>query len=214
MSQNVIREACVETFEEVIAAIAKGADRIEFNDNIISWGTTPSLGNIFNAVEYCHKKEIPIIIMNRPRGGNFRYSEIEKDIMRQDLEVIIKSGADGVALGALNENDELDKDFLDEMIRNIKQNGLEVTFHRAFDFIPFDLQIESLVWLADRGVDRIATNGGTKESNIFDNINRLKELVDADRRIAIMAGGGITTDNYNKLIELTGIVEVHGTQII
>lgn len=214
MQNDLIREACVESFQEVKDAISKGANRIELNDNMANWGTTPSAGNIYQLVDYCQKYSIPIIVMNRPRGGNFQYTEIEKEVMKQDLEVIIESGADGVAVGALNEKNTLDKVFLDSFISQAKKHGLEVTFHRAFDSIPSDLQIESLLWLANRGVDRIATHGGADDSDILENVERLKELSEVDKRIQIMAGGGVTKENYKEIIDLTGISEVHGTRIV
>lgn len=214
MNQKIVKEFCAENFREVENAVSKGADRIELNDNMSAWGTTPSIGNIKQTIKYCKSYNIPVIVMNRPRGGSFHYTDDEKEIIKTDLEEIIKAGGNGVAFGALDEDKMLDKEFLENFIRHAKNNGLEVTFHRAFDSIPYELQIESLIWLADQGVDRITTHGGPDSSDILDNIDRLKELNEVNQNIEIIAGGGVNKGNYKKVIQLTGITEVHGTKIV
>lgn len=76
------------------------------------------------------------------------------------------------------------------------------------------MQTQSIKWLADQGVDRIATHGGADSSNILDNIERLKELNNVSQRIEIMAGGGVNKSNFKKLVKLARIKEVHGTKIV
>lgn len=129
MYKTIIKEFCAEDFQEVQYALSNGANRIELNANMSAWGTTPSIGNIKQVIKYCEKNSIPVIVMNRPRGGNFIYTNDEKEIIRMDLEEIIKTGATGVAFGALDKNNMLDKEFLREFIRRAKDNNLEVTFH-------------------------------------------------------------------------------------
>jgi copper homeostasis protein len=214
MNKKVVKEFCAENFNEVKDAISRGANRIELNDNMTGWGTTPSIGNIKQTLKYCNEHGVPVIVMNRPRGGEFHYTEDEKEIIRTDLEEIIKLGPTGVAFGALDENNILDIEFLEEFIQRTKESNLEMTFHRAFDSIPYESQIESLRWLANQGVDRIATHGGPDSSNILDNVERLKELNEVDQYLEVMAGGGVTKDNYEQLVELANITEVHGTQIV
>lgn len=214
MDDKLIKEACVENFIEVKKAISGGADRIELNDNMSNWGTTPSFGTIKKTVQYSNKFTIPVIVMNRPRGGDFIYSAEEKEIMMSDLDVMIQLGADGVAFGALNEKNELDKAFLKDFIKKSKKNNLEITFHRAFDSIPFSQQKESLQWLAKHNVNRIASHGGSDSTDILDNVKRLKELNELEPSIQIMAGGGITKDNFEKLVNRTGLIEIHGTKLI
>lgn len=214
MYKTIIKEFCAENFQEVKYALSNGANRIELNDNISAWGTTPSIGNIKQIIKYCEEHAIPVIVMNRPRRGNFIYTDDEKEIIRMDLEEIIKIDATGVAFGALDKDNMLDKEFLREFIRHAKDNNLEVTFNRAFDSIPHELQFQSIKWLADQGVDRIATHGGSDSSNILDNVERLKELNVVSQRLEIIAGGGVNKNNFKKLVELTGIKEVHGTKIV
>src|SRR5699024_5062293 len=89
--------------------------------------------------------------------------------------------------------------------------GLETTFHMAFDFI--EDKNSALDRLIELGFTRVLTKGGLKPA--VENLDILEQLVDyADGRITILAGGGITKDNYNGIVDRTGVHEVHGTKIV
>ena len=214
MTARIIKEACAENFSKVPEMIQKGANRIELNDNMSAWGTTPSVGNILQTIKYCKSYSIPVIVMNRPRGGDFVYTEDEKEIILKDLEIIVSSGADGIAVGALTAKNQLDKAFLQKVFSICRDHALEITFHRAFDSISQELQEESLNWLAEQGVTRIATHGGSDEKDILENTDRLKTLSQMNTDIQIMAGGGVTKENVEQVIHEAGITEVHGTKIV
>ena len=83
---------------------------------------------------------------------------------------------------------------------------LAVTFHRAFDLTPDPRQaLEDLVSL---GVDRVLTSG--QEASAFEGRERIAELQrQAAERIVVMPGGGITPGNVGRIIEATGVSEVH-----
>ena len=83
----MIKEVCVESFSEALAAEKRGADRIELCDNLYLGGTTPSYGTIKMAME---KLTIPAFPIIRPRGGNFHYSKEEID---SAIEIIKKQFA-------------------------------------------------------------------------------------------------------------------------
>ena len=85
----MLKEACVENFTNVPGVIARGAKRIELCDNLTVGGTTPSVGVIKITTDYCSDKDVPVIVILRPRGGDFVYSLMEKAIMMRDLEEII-----------------------------------------------------------------------------------------------------------------------------
>ena len=211
----MLKEACAENFTHVPELIERGADRIELNDNMAQWGTTPSVGVITETLSYCHAKGIPVITMVRPRGGNFVYSETEKKIMLQDLRVAIELGVDGIAIGALTKESELDIPFLTEVVRLAKVAEIEVTFHRAFDAIPFEKQVSSLRWLAEKGITRVAMHGGDVEQTIEETLPRLKELSALEEDIILMIAGGIRRDNIELIRqELPTIKEAHGTKIV
>ena len=65
---SVLKEACAENFTNVPELIERGAKRIELCDNLAVGGTTPSIGVIKIAAEYCSDKDVSIIVILRPRG--------------------------------------------------------------------------------------------------------------------------------------------------
>lgn len=210
----MLKEACVENFTNIPGVIERGAKRIELCDNLAVGGTTPSSGVIKIATEYCSDKDVSIIVILRPRGGDFVYSIMEKAIMMQDLEEIIASHANGIAVGALTVANELDKPFLEEIAKLAIANGTELAFHMAFDHIPEDKQRDALLWLGEIGFTRILTHGGPAENTIFDNAAHIAELAEISPDMTIMPGGGITKDNLADLEKVLAFTEVHGTRIV
>lgn len=202
---NILKETCVGNYVEAKRAYENGADRIELCDNLGEGGTTPSYGTINVAVKNLDIKVFPII---RTRGGNFVFTEDEIQIMEKDIEVCKNLGVDGVVIGALTKDDEVDEETIKRLIA--KAEGLEITFHMAFDEIKDKkAAIDKLVEL---GINRILTKGG--EGSALNNMDTIKELIDyAKDRIIILPGGGVTKDNYMELVRYTGAKEVHGTRI-
>ena len=210
----MLKEACAENFTNVPELIERGAKRIELCDNLAVGGTTPSIGVIKITAEYCSDKDASIIVILRPRGGDFVYSLMEKAIMMRDLEEIIASHANGIAVGALTAVNDLDKPFLEEIAKLAIANGTELVFHMAFDQIPEDKQRDALLWLGEIGFKRILTHGGPKENTIFDNAAHIADLAKISPDMTIMPGGGITKDNLADLEKVLEFNEVHGTRIV
>ena len=210
----MLKEACAENFTNVPGVIERGAKRIELCDNLAVGGTTPSIGVIKITAEYCSDKDASIIVILRPRGGDFVYSLMEKAIMMRDLEEIIASHANGIAVGALTAVNDLDKPFLEEIAKLAIANGTELVFHMAFDQIPEDKQRDALLWLGEIGFKRILTHGGPKENTIFDNAAHIADLAKISPDMTIMPGGGITKDNLADLEKVLEFNEVHGTRIV
>lgn len=209
----MIKEFCAENFTDIPKAVAAGATRIELCDNLAVGGTTPSTGVIEETLAYASEKEIPVMTMIRPRGGNFVYNDIELKIMHTDLIEAKKIGTDGVVFGLLQEDGWLDEESLELFLETAE--GLQVTFHMAFDAIPKARQKEALDWLADHGVDRILTHGGPSESPLEETLPYLKELVDyAAGRIIILPGGGVNAKNLQHVATTLGVKEAHGTKIV
>lgn len=201
LRRKTIIEICIDSLQSALAAEKGGANRIELCDNLIAGGTTPSLGMIELARKHL---TIDINVMIRPRSGDFCYSSLELEVMKRDIEIAKKSGANGIVVGALRPNGEIDINIMKELIELARP--LDVTFHRAFDMTkdPF----ESLDILIDLGLKRILTSGG--ENKAIDGINLIKKLVDkADDKIIIMPGAGINEGNVREIIAYTGVKEVH-----
>lgn len=209
----LIKEFCAENYTDIPAAIHAGAKRIELCDNLAVGGTTPSTGVIEEVLSYAGEKNVPVMTMIRPRGGDFIYNDIELKIMHTDLIEAKKMGTDGVVFGCLTPSGWLDEEALELLIDTAE--GLQITFHMAFDSIPAARQFEAIDWLSEHGVDRILTHGGAAGTNILDNLPRLKELTNyAAGRLLILPGAGITYENVDQIITELGAKEAHGTKIV
>ncbi|PAF36752.1 copper homeostasis protein CutC [Terribacillus saccharophilus] len=209
----MLKEVCVENFTNVPEVIAKGADRIELCDNLAAGGTTVSHGVAEVTITYCHGKNIKVMSMVRPRGGNFVFSKEEVDMMKRDLVHLKELGTDGVVLGCLNDTGWIDEDAMITLLDVAK--GLDITFHMAFDQISTENQLKAIDWLAEHRVQRILTHGGPLDKKIEENLVRLKEYIDyANGRIIILPGGGISTKNLDLITSTLNVREVHGTKIV
>lgn len=200
-----IFEACVGNYNEAIRAEALGANRIEFCDNLLEDGTTPSFGNIKKAIKTL---KVPVMVIIRPRGGNFEYSEDEAEIMLEDIRMCKEIGAYGVVIGALKGN-KIDLDLTKKLVEDAKP--MKITFHMAFDSIEDKKgAIDELVEL---GVHRILTKGGME--NALAGKDVLRDLVEyANDRIIIMPGKGVNKENRDYILEYTGAKEIHGTKVV
>lgn len=199
--QSILVEACVDSVASARAAERGGAARVELCDALFDGGTTPSAGMIAACREAV---SIPVFVMIRPRGGGFVYSEEECDVMRRDIVVARELGADGVVIGPLLPNGDVDLSLVRTLVE--AAGGVRVTFHRAFDLTP-DLEA-SLDALAEAGVQRILTAGGA--STAAEGVSMLGTLVRrAKSRIVVMAGGGVREENVRELVARSGVREVH-----
>jgi copper homeostasis protein len=200
--QKLVIEVCVDSVESAIAAERGGADRVELCDNLLEGGTTPSAGAIEVARQRLGIKMHAIV---RPRGGDFCYSEVEFAVMKRDIAVAKQLGADGVVIGILTSDGDVDVERTRELIELARP--LSVTFHRAFDMArdPFRA-LEELIAL---GADRILTSG--QEPSVIEGLDLIAELVRrAGDRAIIMPGGG-TERNIKKVVAQSGVREVHVT---
>lgn len=199
----LILEVCVESAESALAAEQGGANRVELCDNLMEGGTTPSVGMVALTLQ---KTAIDVLMMIRPRGGDFLYTDLEFEVMLHDIEVAKKLGVFGVVFGVLTPDGKVDKKRTAQLIHAARP--LKVTFHRAFDMTvdPF-AALEDLIEL---GVDRILTSGQEPSTEL--GVELIGDLVTrADERIIILPGCGITEDNISQLVSKTGVRECHVT---
>ena len=200
---ELIIENCAGDVPSCLEAERGGASRIELCAALSEGGTTPSYGTVATALRHCHLPIIPII---RPRSGDFLYTETEIDVMLEDIRVLRRLGVAGFSLGALTPDGDLDEELCRRLIREAE--GLPVTLHRAFDrAASLEVSLEQAVAL---GFACILTSGGTPSS--LDSLDQIHSLVEqADGRICIMAGSGITADNARRVVQSTGVSAIHGT---
>lgn len=209
----MIKEAVVETIQQVEEAIANGANRIELCDNLAVGGTTPSYGMTEIAAEICHINHVELAVMIRPRGGNFVYSLYDIEIMQRDIKALKSLNVDYFVFGCLTEDYTLNE----WQMKTLKQLAAPVqsVCHMAFDEIHQRGQIKALHQLIDLGFTRLLTHGGPAGTNIFENLNHLGKLVvNSGGKIEIMPGGGVTKDNVQALLDAFPFQEVHGTKIV
>lgn len=198
-----ILEICAGSVESAIAARDGGAARIELCAALEIGGTTPSAGLIAEA------RKIEGIVLNviiRPRGGDFLYNEHEAACMEQDIRTCRQLGADGVVVGALTAEGDIDTALCKRLID--AADGMSITFHRAFDMCRDPKRaLEELIAI---GCDRVLTSGqaATAEAGL----PLLKELVQqAAGRISIMPGCGVNSGNAARILQATGAVEIHAS---
>lgn len=201
--KKYIIEACTTTVTSAVEAQKGGAKRVELCDNIYEGGTTPGYGTIKTAREVL---TITLNVMIRPRGQDFCYSDIEFRIMKEDIKMCKKLGADGVVFGILKTDGNVDIERTTELVKLARP--MSVTFHRAFDMVPDP--VKALEDIISTGADRILTSG--HKDKAFDGIELIKKLVDkAGDRIIIMPGSGINENNISTMKEKTGAFEFHLT---
>lgn len=197
----MIYEICVDSVAGVRAAKASGAHRVELCANLLEGGTTPSRGMIRAARKIAG---VGLQVIIRPRGGDFLYDDDEFEIMAGDIETAKAEGANGVVIGLLTAEGEVDEARTQALIA--KARPLSVTFHRAFDMTrdPF-AALETLIRL---GIDRILTSG--QEATVLEGLPLITELVRrAGERIIIMPGGGITARNAGRIKAAVTLKEMH-----
>ena len=184
-------EACVDSHASCMAAARGGADRLELCANLAIGGTTPS-PSLFQQVR--RDCSIPI------------HSDIEMEEMCEEINAFRGLGANGVVIGALTPEGELDRE---KMARLMACAGsMDVTLHRAFDMTrdPF----EALEAAIELGCRTILTSGQAGDAAAGKDL--LRELyARAAGRIDIMAGCGVKKWNIQEIHDHAGVVVFHTT---
>lgn len=198
---SITTEVCASSLNSLLAAVEGGADRIELCQALPLDGLTPSHA----LISYCRTNlTVPVFVLIRPREGDFVYNDSETLIIMEDIDYCRRLGIDGVVVGFLDRDGEIDKARLKEAVK--KAGAMEVTFHRAFDVCTdWERALEDII---ECGCSRILTSG--QAAGAFPGRERLKQIVaKAGDRIKILAGGGINPGNVREILEYTKVREVH-----
>ena len=191
--------------ESALVASKSEADRIELCADVSAGGITPTLIDI-KALRKETEKEIMIMI--RPRGGDFCYSDEEFEQMKSEIILIKNFRVDGFVFGILNKENEIDFERNQELIELAKP--FPCSFHRAFDRTS-DLE-NSLETVIKLGFKTILTSGA---NNVNDGKQTLKTLVKkAKNRITIMPGGGLRSTNIQEIDSFTNATYFHSSALI
>jgi copper homeostasis protein len=199
--QELLLEITVENIDSALAAERAGADRIELCAELNHGGVTPA----HEAMRKVHEDlDIPIFPIIRPRKGDFVYNDSEFAAMKRDIEFARDLGMEGVVLGILRADNSVDVERTRELIELAQP--LEVTFHRAFDYVN-DL-MRSLEEVIAIGAKRVLTAGGAK--SVPEGAAAVTNLVKvAGDRIIILPGAGLHAGNIAKMATEIGAKEYH-----
>lgn len=198
----MVFEICAESYEAVELARKYKVKRVELCSALSLGGLTPSHGLVAKCASI---KEVEVHVMIRHKQGDFMYNFQDLDIMQRDIVAAAKLGAKGVVFGCLSQDNHINLKQSALLLETAKEHGLEVTFHRAFDFCS---NIEkSLQELISMGFDRVLTSG---KANVAENgIEVITQMVrQAKGEIQIMAGSGVNENNVLKLVD-TGVDALH-----
>jgi copper homeostasis protein len=196
-------EICVDSLESAISSQTAGADRIELCNNLYEGGTTPSHGMILSVR---NNLTIDMNVIVRPRGSDFLYSDPEFDIMRRDIDTCGEAGANGIVIGILLADGNIDIERTSKLIEFARP--MTVTFHRAFDLCHNPEK--GLDDVISTGAERILTSG--QKSNALSGSDLISKLIEqAGDRIIIMPGGGINESNISLIARNTCAKEFHLT---
>jgi copper homeostasis protein len=199
----MVLEICVDSLGSAKAAQSGGGQRIELCSDLLEGGVTPSAG-LIGAVR--EALTIPVFVIVRPRAGDFLYTSEEFAVMKRDIVETKAYGANGVVLGILLQNAQVDVERTRELVELARP--MEVTFHRAIDRAEnIDEALEQVI---ATGADRVLTSGGkqTAEQGI-ENLARL--VAKAKDRIGVMVCGRIRRDNIQNIARKTNASEFHAS---
>lgn len=198
-----VLEIAANSLGSALAAQEGGADRIELCANLGDGGTTPSYGTLAITRD---RLRIPLYVLIRPRAGDFCYEASEIDVMLRDIEICAKVGCDGVVIGALDTQGDVDETVCRDLIAATGQLG--VTFHRAFDAARD--QARALDTIIELGCERVLTSGG--EANALAGAERIAGFVkQAGSRLRVMAGAGLDASNIRDAALCSNAREFHGS---
>ena len=194
-------EGCVDSYASAMAAVRGGADRLELCANLSIGGTIPSHA-LFRQVRRDCGARINVLI--RPRFGDFLYTTEELEEMEEEIARFKELGADGVVIGVLTPDGELDGGRLARLME--RAVGMEVTLHRAFDMTRDPLEaLEAAIAL---GCRTILTSGQEKDAPAgAETLRALREK--AAGRIAVMAGCGVRAGSIRDIHRRTGVHVFH-----
>lgn len=185
--------------QNVAAAFRGGADTVELCSQMELDGLTPEREHIA-AARAAFGDRPGLMVMIRPRAGDFCYTPDEVNEMRRQMDTAVAAGANGVVFGLLN-GPALAVAEMRQLTEWAHSLGLIVTCHRAFDAVAN--QAEALEQLIEIGVDRVLTSGTPWGSSLpaTAGIAQLAELIrQANNRLEIVIGSGLDPHNAPALL--------------
>ena len=196
--KDFVLEACVDSVESALAAVKGGANRLELCSNLVIGGTTPSQ---WLYEEIRKESDIRIHALIRPRFGDFCYTDHEFEIIRNEVRMFRKLGAEGVVIGILRPDGTLNMEEMEKL-------DMSVTLHRAFDVCrnPY----ETFEQAKRLGISTILTSG--QKNSCVAGKELLRELVAMEKgEITVQIGSGVDAAAIRELQPYTGAHAFHMT---
>lgn len=198
-------EIIAMSVEDAISIEECGADRIELVSALTEGGLTPSFGLIDEVIKSVN---IPVNVMIRHHAKSFMYSESDISIMLKDIEKVKELGANGIVIGMLDKENNIEENQLKTIISASK--GLEITFHRAIDETNLLNSIDVINRYNE--ITNILTSGGKRK--IIDNIDYINTLKNKSKHANVLLGGGLNFENIEQIKKLTNNKDFHfGTAV-
>ncbi|MNI49386.1 Copper homeostasis protein CutC [compost metagenome] len=197
----MLLEVIATTVDDAVIAERHGADRIELITGIREGGLTPSLGLIEGVREAVR---IPVRVMVRPHARSFCYDEADAQTMLRDIRHIAAVGGLSLVMGMLRPDGKVDEELLKRLLQ--AADGLEVTFHRAFDEAEDQLAALETISRYPQITD-ILTSGG--QNTAPEGAERIAVLERLSASVNILAGSGLTAEGLSDFITDTAVSRVH-----
>lgn len=203
----MIKEACVDNFEDAMRAIDKGANRLELCSRLDLDGLTPSI-QLFHRIK--SSSNIPVRIMIRPREGDFMYDSDEIMQMKKLISEFKKWEPDGFVFGVKKKYDQLDLD----LTRNLVTHSLPYrsVIHKAIDSCKNIItEVDRLASL-NMPLSILSSGGAMAAVDGVEVINQMQRH--CNDKMKIIAAGKITSENVNYLASILLTDELHGRKIV
>lgn len=210
----MIKEACVTTRKEAEQALALGAQRLELCTNLSCGGCSPHAQLIQEVVALTQKKEVLLMLMVRPRSGNFIYTPEEIDAMGQWIQQWKVLPQVGFVFGCLTKEQKIDVAACQYLCQCA--TPCPCTFHMAFDCLSPSEQLTALAQLKDCGFQQVLTHGGPLNLPLQKTKTHLLNLAQVCQKLSfqLLIGGGVTNELLPSLQASFPTADFHGTKIV
>ena len=217
-------EACVSDVESALEAVRAGVNSLELCVNRVEGGVTPSSAFIQHVSDLVKGRGegIAVNVLIRPRPGSFVYSDEEFELLTEEIQMAVTSGATRIVTGVLTPEGKIHVPRM-RIIHKLTE-GLVLTFHRAFDVSKED-PAAAMQTLHKIGVDRLLSSGrmdratDPRACSLLSQLNDLSVQLSAHedaspssssvRGIQVVAGAGITPENIGAFLHSCSVSAVH-----
>lgn len=206
----LLKEACIESLPQALAAERQGADRLELCSRLDVGGLTPGAALVEAVLS---SVKIPVMLMIRCREGNFCYSPAEMEEMLRQIAAFKSMGSPqlaGFVTGVLTEDATVDVKALRRL--TAAAHPYPITFHKAIDACAEPLAAIRVL-KTQPGVSRVLSSGGAATALAGAGVLR-SMIQEAGNDLTLIAAGKVTHENLETVHKLIGAREYHGRLIV